>query len=310
MRNVIRATRLFTLTLFTSLVIVSCQKDSSTEDLNAQEEEQASAATAESEAQAEGVFDEVFDNVVGVNTEVGIGGTGVFSGRMVSGLDASGKMEDLYTIGCFTVNVEHLSTTSVFPVRITTDFGTAGCTGRDGRTRYGKIITTYSNRLVVPGAIATTTFDGYRVGDVSISGTHTITNNSTQDTRKFTVTVENAKISLPNGNYIQRSATRVITQVEGLGTPLVHTDDVFTVTGSASGAVKRDNLAVSWDSEITEPLRKRFSCRWIVQGKIEIIRRNQTRNSQWTGLLNYGSGTCDNKASLTINGVERQITLH
>lgn len=310
MRKAIQATRVIMTALCASILIISCEKNTSVENLSPQEEEQASTATAESEAQSESIFSEVFDNVVGVNTEVGIGGTGVFSGRTESGLDANGRMEDLYTIGCFTVNVEQLGTTSVFPVRITTDFGTAGCTGRDGRTRYGKIITVYSNRLVVPGAAATTTFDGYRVGDISISGTHTITNNSTADTRRFTVVVDNARLSLPNGNYIQRSAERVITQVEGLGTPLLPGDDVFTVSGSASGAVKRGNMAATWESQITQPLRKRFNCHWIVQGTVQITRQNQSSNSPWAGVLNYGTGACDNKATLTINGVDRQITLH
>ena len=310
MRKVIRATRLFSAALCASLLIVSCQKDSSVEDLSPQEEEQASTATAESEAQSEAIFDGIFDNVMGVNAEVGIGGTGVFSGRTVSGLDASGRMMDTYTVGCMTVTVEHLSTTAVFPVRITTDFGATGCTGRDGRTRYGKIVTTYSGRMIVPGSSATTTFDGYRVGDISVSGTHTTINQSTSAEWKFVVEVSNAKLSWPSGDYIQRSARREITQVEGLGTPLLPGDDVFTITGSGSGTVKRGDRAMSWESAIQEPLRKRFNCHWIVRGTVKTIRRNQSSSSPWVGLLNYGAGTCDNKATLTINGVEHQITLH
>lgn len=310
MRKIIRATRLLTAALCASLLIVSCQKDTSTEDLSAQEEEQASLATGESEAQSEAVFDGIFDNVMGVNTEVGIGGTGVFGGRTISGLDANGRMMDTYVVGCMTITVEHLNTTTIFPVRITTDFGTAGCTGRDGRTRYGKVITTYSGRMVEPGSSATTTFDGYRVGEISVSGTHVIMNQSTANERKFVVEVGNARLSWPNGNYIQRTARRVIVQVEGLGTPTIPRDDVFSITGSASGTVKRGNLAVSWESEITEPLRKRFDCQWISRGVVKAVRRNQSSTSPWVGILAYGAGTCDNKATLTINGVEHQITLH
>lgn len=310
MRTLILSTRLLTIALIASLLIVSCKKDTSGENLSPQDEEQATTVTSESEATSDGIFDDVFDNVMGVNTEVGIGGTGVFSGRTVSGLDASGRMEDTYTQGCMTVTVEHLSTTTIFPVRITTDFGTAGCTGPDGRTRYGKIITTYSGRLVEPGKSATTTFDGYRVGEISVSGTHTIINASTADVRKFVVEVGNAKLTWANGNYVQRTARREITQVEGLGTPLWPNDDVFTITGHASGTVKRGDLAVSWESEVIEPLRKRYSCHWISKGIVRTLRKNQNSDSPWRGILNYGTGTCDNKAVLTINGVEHQITLH
>jgi hypothetical protein len=28
------------------------------------------------------------------------------------------------------------------------------------------------------------------------------------------------------------------------------------------------------------------------------------------GILNYGNGTCDNKATLSVNGIEHQINLY
>ena len=37
----------------------------------------------ESDAEAEAVFDDVFDNVMGVNAEVGIGGTGFLAVRLI-----------------------------------------------------------------------------------------------------------------------------------------------------------------------------------------------------------------------------------
>lgn len=310
MKIVIQATRLMTIALFASVLVVSCQKDQSGENLSPLEEEQASTIATESEAESEESFDEVFDNVMGVNAEVGLGGTGVFTGRLQETPPSSGRMQEVYTIGCFTVTVDRLNVGTAFPVRITTDFGTAGCVGRDGRTRYGKIITTYSGRLIEPGKSATTTFEGYKVGEIAVSGTHTITNTSTANTRQFTVEVSNAKLTRPNGNYVQRSARRVITQTEGLGTPLIAHDDIFKIEGSASGTVKRGDVAVSWESTITEPLIKRFSCPWIVKGSVKVIRRNQSSNSPWASVLDYGSGACDNKATLTVNGVVRQINLH
>jgi hypothetical protein len=310
MKIVIQATRLMTIALFTSVLVVSCQKDQSGENLSPQEEEQASTIATESEAESEGSFDEVFDNVIGVNTEVGLGGTGVFSGRLSGDALPGGRLENVDSVKCFTVTVERLNAGTAFPVRITTDFGAAGCMGPDRRTRYGKIVTTYTGRLIEPGKSATTTFEGYKVDSIAVSGTHTITNTGSATTRQYTVEVSNAKLSRPNGNYVQRSARRVITQVEGVATPLVALDDVFKIEGSASGTVKRGTLAVSWESTITEPLIKRFACRWLVKGSVKVVRRNQSSNSPWAGVLDYGSGTCDNRATLTVNGVVRQIILH
>src|SRR5687768_15180093 len=60
-----------------SVILTSCQKENSSAGTPAEQEEFANAA-AESDAEEEVVFDDFFDNVIGVDTDVGIGGTGVF----------------------------------------------------------------------------------------------------------------------------------------------------------------------------------------------------------------------------------------
>src|SRR5215204_2068255 len=195
MRTFIPTTRLMTIALLASTLFISCQKDQSGESLSPEQEEQATSLAVESEAESEGSFDEVFDNVMGVNAEVGLGGTGVFGGRLSGDVPAGGRMEGTDSATCFTVTIDRLNAGTAFPLRITTDFGTAGCTGRDGRTRYGKIITTYTGRLIEPGKSAATTFENYRVDSLSVSGTHTITNTGSATTRQYTVEVTNAKLS-------------------------------------------------------------------------------------------------------------------
>src|SRR5215213_10014655 len=116
----------------TSLAVFSCKKE---DKLSSGEEEQVSVASSESEAESEAVFNDVFDNVIGVNSEVGLSGTGVFGGR------TSGETEVLRD-SCYTTIVTRLATGQLFPVRIEVDFG-SGCTGRDGHVRSGKIVTEY-----------------------------------------------------------------------------------------------------------------------------------------------------------------------
>ena len=196
------------------------------------------------------------------------------------------------------------------------DFG-SGCTGRDGRFRSGKIITTYTNRLFVPGAKATTTFDNYMVDSVKIQGTLVITNQGEQISaapnlcirHKWKVEVQNAKLIKPNGNYTEWNSTKTITQVEGMCTPFIHIDDIYKIEGGAHGKAKRGDLLIAWNSEITDPLIKKFSCRWLVKGIIRIARLNLTTNSPWVAAINYGNGECDNKAMVSINGVIHNITL-
>ena len=283
------------LSLFFSLIMVySCSKETSQTSTDAQEEE-VSKATGESDAEAETTYNEFFEDALGANNDVGIAGSGVFYGRP----------DTLTPVPrCFTTTITRPNNTP-FPVIVVLDFGTTGCPGPDGRVRRGKIITEYTNRLIYPGAIATTTFDGFYVDNVHVEGIHKITNTSAgTSNRQYTVEVRNAKLTKPNGDYIKWKSDRVITQIEGFITPDFH-DDIFSITGSGQGQVKRGNLLAGWESSITEPLIKRLTCRWIVKGRIRTVRVNST----WIAILDFGNGNCDNQAIMTINGVPHQITL-
>jgi hypothetical protein len=298
--------------IFLLLIIGSCSKENSGND-NAQQEDQASLVSSESDVEAEMVFNEIFDDAMGPSDEVGMAGTGIFA-RAVN--TSSGDVARPDTLPpCVTVTVTHINPPNVFPVRVVIDFGNTGCVCRDGRTRRGKIITEYTNRLLYPGAIATTTFDGFYIDSIHVEGTHKITNTSTPNVtpppdRKFIVDVIDAKLTKPNGNYTSWSSHKTITQIEGLGTPAIPLDDVFKIEGSARGQVRRDNLLVAWESSIIDPLIKRFTCRWIVKGQVKTVRLASSVSTRWTAVLDFGNGNCDNQATITINGVTRQITLH
>ncbi|HSB92804.1 MAG TPA: hypothetical protein VLC28_06785, partial [Flavitalea sp.] len=61
--------------VMSGIIIVSCKKDDTSSSNTAEKKEFATvAATADAEGQI--AFDEVFNNVLGVNNEVAIGGTG------------------------------------------------------------------------------------------------------------------------------------------------------------------------------------------------------------------------------------------
>ena len=308
MKSVKGLTRVLTaLSFLAMLFVVSCKKEASTAGTAAEQEEFATA-TSESEAEAETVFDGVFDNVMGVDTEVGVGGgIGVFGSSTTA---RDGQIEvngagGTDTTKCFTVTYTQLSPPNRFPLKITLDFGSTGCVGRDGRTRKGKIITVYTGPLFIPGNSSTTTFDGYMVNDISVEGTHKVINKSTQDKKSFTIQVIGAKLTKANGNFTQWNSEKTISQVEGLGTPLFPLDDIFKVEGAANGSVKRGDKFFQWSTIIQEPLVKKFSCRWITKGVV-IMRKSNSPVAE----LNYGDGTCDNKATITVNGQVREITLH
>ncbi len=305
-------TQLITVAFFFSMLSIgSCSKEHSSGGTD-QQQQDASFTSVESDSQAEVAFNEVFDDAMGANNDVGMAGTGVF-GRGES-TDGYYRLDSLPP--CATVTIVHLSTATFFPVRITIDFGTAGCIRpADGRTRKGKIITEYSSRLTVPSAIATTTFDNFYIDDTKIEGTVTITNTCPTPTNtpiilQYSIDVANAKLSSSNGDYVEWNSHKTITQTQGASTPLYPRDDAFQLEGSASGRAQKGNLLVAWESSITQPLVKTFECRWIVQGIVKVVRASTNANTSWVGYLDYGIGNCDNQATATINGVTHQITLH
>ncbi len=299
----------YTLVIFGLLIItsISCSKEKSDSGTDAELEE-ISMTTGESDAEAETIFNGIFDDVMGTSDDVGMAGTGWY------GRTAPGARPDLRVTACFDITVTHLNPSSLFPVRVELDFGTTGCLGPDGHLRRGKIITEYSSRLIVPGAVAETTFENFYFDSIRVQGVLKITNTSspvnTQPlSRSFKTEVNDAKLLWPGGNFIEWNSTKTFTQIEGLITPDRPIDDWFRIEGHSRGRAQRGNLLVAWESGIVEPLLKKFLCRWITKGRIRTVRVNTSANSPWVAVLDFGTGLCDNKAHLTINGRTHEITL-
>jgi hypothetical protein len=293
--------------LLLSVTFLACNKEKSGEG-SPDQELAASIASSESDGEAEAVFSDVFDDVMGVNADVALGGTGIFGRNMASG--AEGTDANARVTACPSVTIEMVNPPALFPKKVTLDFGTGCVSQRDGRHRKGKIIILYSNRLTIPGASATTTFDGYYVDSIKVEGTHKITNISDPNAlaKKWKVEVIDAKLTMPNGNFTEWNRTHTITHIEGLTATNVR-DWVLKVEGYGNGRTKRNGIIVAWNAEITDPLIKRFNCRWIVKGKIRVKRLNLTSNSRWEALIDFGNGNCDNRATITVNGNTREIIL-
>lgn len=288
--------------LLTALLalFLGCKKERSQDELTAQEELQIALAAVRGDAQAAFTREEVFDNVMGVNSEVAQGGTGVFS-----------RVLQPDSLGCVSITLQRPGS-SPFPVRVTIDFG-GGCPARDGRVRSGRIITEYTARLTEPGAQATTTFDNYQIDSLRISGTHVLQNVSTPATgpivsRRYKITVTDGRIERPNGSYVQWNGQRLLEQIEGGATQAAF-DDVFLVTGSSSGTLRTGDLISTWTAQIETPLRKSFICRWILEGSVRVHRGLGAGGGRWDGVLDYGTGGCDNQATLTLNNSTYQISL-
>ena len=77
-------------------------------------------------------------------------------------------------------------------------------------------------------------------------------------------------------------------------------DDVFLITGAC--AITDQNGGV-YAHRIKEPLRRELSCKYIVKGTVELMKKSRTI------ILDFGNGECDALATIETNGKLREIIL-
>jgi len=253
----------------------SCSKDTTTAP---------TFTTVQDDAYAESIF----DNVTSLTDEA----------YSLSSSNFKSTEGRVFLSNCATVSLD----TTAFPRVLTIDFGDTNCLSNDGRYRRGKILVSFTGRYRKPGTIITTTFDNYYVNDNEVEGTKVVTNNGFNDARHMSWTISvNGVITLAGGKgTITWKSQRTREWVEGSDTPHNRWDDVFLITGQASG--NRAN-GLSWARKITNPLKVELACRFIVSGTVEIKPEGKPMRT-----LDFGDGECDNLATVTVNG--KTYTIH
>jgi len=188
-----------------------------------------------------------------------------------------------------------------FPKIITIDFGTSGYIDNRGDTLKGKVIITVSDKIWKSGASKTIKLVDFYVNGNNVKGSKSIVNNGLNAAKNpsVTVTVSDTIIRVDKSTII-RNATRTRERIDNNGTPKLFWDDKFSITGSTSGVNAK---GVAYTVEITSPLIIYNNYPYFVKGTVTTT--TQTR----TAVLDYGDGTKDRKATLTINGVTKDIVL-
>jgi hypothetical protein len=195
------------------------------------------------------------------------------------------------TLSCATVTVTPQNT---FPKTIVIDFGTGGCVSADGIARKGKINITLSDYLHNPGSTAVMTFENYATAGFKVDGTITWTNTSTPNGISWTREITGGKVTEPLGGYYwQHEGIKYITQTAGANTPLNLLDDVYSITGNHTVT---NPAGKSRTVTILEALEKKTTCHNVTKGKMKIQGPNHF------AVLDFGDGTCDNIATIAIDG--------
>jgi hypothetical protein len=192
---------------------------------------------------------------------------------------------------CATITIDSISV----PRTITVNFGNANCLCQDGKNRRGIILCTYTGKYKDPNSVHTITYNNYFINDNQLKGYKTVTNNGVNAAGNinYTVDTKDTVIKANNAGTVTWQSTRNREFTAGFSTP-IWGDDMYKITGNGSGVKANGN---SWTMNITTPLTIDCNCKYrIVAGEIQMQPQGKALRT-----LNYGAGTCDNDATVTIN---------
>lgn len=297
---ILRSTMVATV-LTTVLLINACKKSSNSSGTPA--DNNGAASLSANGASADNAFDDVLNVSIQTNQDHSLNSyiqQQISKGTTTNG---TGTSQPLGLYYCATVTVSPADTVS-YPKTIVVDFG-AGCTSVDNIMRSGSITYTLSERFRNPGAIISATFNNYKVNGYQLGGTYTLTNNSSLSGVAYTTSVTGGSIIYPNDSSYTFSGTKTVTQTAGIGSTVLSTY-VFSVTGNYT--IANTSTGASLSAKVTTPLVKQEVCPNIVSG-IESFTYKKG-SASLSGTFDFGTGTCDNLATVTIGSFTSSVTLH
>jgi hypothetical protein len=263
-----------------ALLFTGCRKD---------EEEDNDTSAAGDNAFAESTFNDV------TNMADEAGFTGSVSNYRIGSQDA-------LLSACATVYFDSLNTADPDTLRI--NFGSTNCTCNDGRQRRGEVVVVYSGHYRDSASTHTFSFNNYFVNDNEVRGTKTVTNlgHNTAGNLVYDINVNGSIVLSNNAGIVTWTSQRRREWTQGEST-MIWSDDVYSVTGSASGTGANGH---TYNVQITSPLIRNMSIgcrRHFVQGTFELTPDNKPMRT-----VDFGTGACDDVATVTINN--NTFTIH
>ncbi len=212
----------------------------------------------------------------------------------------TGSADGLLLGSCATVTVD----TTVKPHILTIDFGSTNCLCFDGKYRKGKIVVSFTGRYRDSASMHTISFSNYYVNNYKVEGSQTVVNEGHNAKGNLSFSIQtNTTITDTTGKQLTFTSNRTREWIAGENTKGWHgwSDDVYSITGTASGTGFN---GASFNASITNPLIVALNCQWVEKGTIAF-----TPSGKLTRTIDFGDGTCDSKATVTIAGITFPITL-
>lgn len=191
---------------------------------------------------------------------------------------------------CMTISLDTTGATTKFIL----DFGTTNCTGADGKQRRGQLILSVEDNPFDPGSVLSITSNGFALNDHEVTGSKAMTFMGLDANNDPYLTLVTAlSIQRPDGKTIVWNSNQTRTWTDGFAT-LDPNDNAAEVTGTANG-LTADSIA--YNINVLTPLRAEATCGYLVSGSFKLSSPVFTDR-----IFDYGNGTCDNVATVTVNG--------
>lgn len=181
------------------------------------------------------------------------------------------------------------------------NYGICSLANADGVVRTGKLWIRFLGRPKTAGSKTIIKLLNYKVnGAITYSCDSIVVTsgaNATSAVKDFTVQIIGG-LCTGNGWTIKYNSTKYISI--NTNSTLAFADDVITMSGTATGTNRNGkDFTVTMNSIV-----RNMNCRWISKGTLDITPQDLS-----TRTVDYGDGTCDDKATFTVNGQTISFTL-
>lgn len=276
-----RISILFLSVLSFSIILTSCRKEKQLTD---------ASEIMKDNDESEVLFSEIFNEINNTNDN--------YEKNQQKRTTAPNELHSAVNDSCATA-VLSWDTDSIFLKKVVVTYDNCEI---NGRTWSGTLTWEKDGRWFREGSKTTVTPSNFTIEGYRVEGTKVVTtkNVSLSTTSPFVIAsfdVEvDADITTPDGGALTWNSSRN-------GTWTLETSGFYyRATGTASGT-NRDGI--DYTVTINEALTLKAGCRWINDGKFTLTSSELPNDVE----VDYGDGTCDNKAVVTMGRREKEVEL-
>ncbi len=202
---------------------------------------------------------------------------------------------------CPTVSIEFESE-AVFPHTVVIDFED-GCKGKRDHDISGTLSIYKSDYWLSENSVRTISFDNFVIDGVIVSGTQTVTNDGITNGVLYFSVSSDLKFTWPSGFCVERTLSTTRSYIAGIQDSSSDlTSFVVQVSGTITDVTSEGN---TFEKTTSSPIVLNSECDYIVSGIVDVYKNDVLKFT-----LDYGDGTCDRYATISLGDESQEVSLN